>query len=269
MKVRQPTFDFSKSNAHWAKNVEFTQFFNAGSAGIPQLERFLNRTLARASAKLDPSDPNTESLRADIRTFIRQEAGHYKNHDAFNEMIARRYDISKHVQQLADSFERLSQTKSLAFLCAYCDGFETVGPPAAVQWLDKFEDLLEGADPEVVRLWKWHLMEEYEHRTVAYDVFKAVHGGYFMRVYGLIYHLVHFHTITGNLLNSMIETDNATMSPAEIKASKKRRRKLMLRLLTGLSVGALKALSPFYSPRNAKEPRNYRAYMAKVDGGLG
>lgn len=270
MKVRHPVFDFAKTSAHWSGDIEFSQFSNAASVGIPQLERFLNRTLASANAKLDRSDANTGQLKADIRTFIRQESSHYKNHDAFNKMVAAHYDkIPEFERELAEDFERLSRTKSLAFLCAYCDGFETTGPPAAVMWLDNLEDLLESADPEVVRLWKWHLMEEYEHRTVAFDVFKAIHGGYFMRVYGLIYHLIHFHSFTGKLMRYMLACDRANMTPKDVKASRKRQRKLMLRLLMGLGGGALRALSPRYTPRNAREPENYRALLRQIDGEAG
>ena len=34
--------------------------------------------------------------------------------------------------------------------------------------------LIDGAPPELVRLWRWHAMEETEHKAVAFDVFREV-----------------------------------------------------------------------------------------------
>ena len=39
---------------------------------------------------------------------------------------------------------------------------------------------LEGADPRMAELWRWHALEETEHKSVAFDVFVAV-GGRTMR----------------------------------------------------------------------------------------
>ena len=36
--------------------------------------------------------------------------------------------------------------------------------------------LLEGAHPAMVALWKWHAAEENEHKNVAFDVYKAAGG---------------------------------------------------------------------------------------------
>ena len=38
------------------------------------------------------------------------------------------------------------------------------------------DDLLDGADPAIAELWRWHGIEETEHKAVAFDVFLAVGG---------------------------------------------------------------------------------------------
>jgi len=171
MRVRKPDVDFSQTSARWAPHGEFAQQMNASSLWIPHLERFLNRVMSQANAKLDASNPRHARLKADIRTFIRQEGNHTALHAAFNAILPRAgYDIAHFERHFEAEFKRLLATKSFKFLCAYCEGFETLGPPMALVWLDEIEDLIGNADQNVVTLWKWHLMEEYEHRTVCHDV---------------------------------------------------------------------------------------------------
>jgi predicted metal-dependent hydrolase len=270
MKVRRPSFEFSETPAHWAANPEFAQMFNATSLWIPHLERFLNRVMAKAASEMKGDDPETQRIKSDVRTFIRQEANHYSLHAAFNTILANNgYDVAEFERYFEAEFEKLFKTRSLGFLCAYCEGFETMGPPSALIWLDEMEDMLEGARPEVVRLWKWHLMEEYEHRTVCHDVFHAVHGGYFMRIYGFfvqLRQLTHFSTIVREYL---LERDRARMTKDELRASRKRARAANRRLYGLMIPRLLKVLSPFYTPRNAKEPQMFRSYMAEIEAGPG
>jgi len=269
MKVRRPQFDFSGTPAHWCHASEFAQGMNAASLWIPHLERFLNRVLAKALTRLDPDDPGTARIKADVRTFIRQESNHYALHDAFNRILTRNgYDAPALEALFEADFERLFRTKSLPFLAAYCEGFETLGPPHAIVWLDEIGDLLEGARPEVVGLWKWHLMEEYEHRAVCHDVFHAVHGGYFMRIYGFFFQLLHLRGFTAKALRMLQHKDRASMTADEVAASKRRQRAVNRRIARLILPRLFKVLSPFYDPRRSPEPEAYRSQMALVERGL-
>lgn len=271
LKVRRPEFDFSDTQARWAPNGEFAQQMNAASAWIPHLERFLNRVMAKAGSKLkEQRGEAAERLHGDIRIFIRQEANHYAVHDAFNRILSRNgYDISEMERHFKSEFERLLETKSFPFLLAYCEGFETLGPPSALIWLDEeIGEFLEGADQEVVNFWKWHLLEEYEHRTVCHDVFHVLHGGYWMRLYGLIYQLWHLGGFTGMVRDYLIEKDRAEMTAAQRKHSRRTARKIRWKMTVLYFPKLIKVLSPFYTPRNSKEPRMYRNHMARVEGSL-
>lgn len=266
MKVRRPDFDFSNSPAHWAANPEFAQSINASSVWLPYLERFLNRVMAKVSGQLDPADPRTSALKDDIKTFIRQESMHYANHGAFNQVLVREgYEIEEFQSFFEAEYERLFSSKSLAFLCAYCAGFETLGPPGARMWLGGIEKQLQGADPAVVQLWKWHLMEEFEHRNVCHDVFQAFSGNYFMRIYGLVYQVWHVGGFTQRVLKYLHEKDRAKMTPDEIKASKRRAKSAGRAMMTALGLAILRSMLPFYSPRNAKVPLQYQQIIKEYD----
>src|SRR5207244_3358365 len=40
------------------------------------------------------------------------------------------------------------------------------------------DGVLEGADPRMAALWRWHAIEETEHKAVAFDVYKTVAPGF-------------------------------------------------------------------------------------------
>lgn len=269
MQVRQPNFDFSNTKAHWATVPEFAQLVNAGSTPIPFTERFLNRVIARAASKLKGDDDETRRLREDIRVFIRQEAAHYRNHEKFNAVATNAgYDLSPFVAFCESEYERLWNTKSFEFCLAYCEGFETLGPPFAFVWMDEIEDLLVGADAQVVALWKWHLMEEFEHRTVCFDVLETLHGGYFLRIYGLLYQMWHLGRMTRKVRQYLEAQDRAAMSKRQRRESIRRSKQVQRRFNKIIRRHVLSALSPWYSPRRLREPVSFTSYRTALDAKL-
>jgi len=270
VKPRRPDLDFSNLSPHWAAIPEFAQGFNASSSFIPQLEPFLNRVMVMARAKIKGDDAASEQLRKDITIFIQQEANHYTLHGAFNSALAKAgYDrLPEFEKGLGAEFADWLKTKSLKFLTAYCEGFETLGPPYARVWLDEIEDLLVGADKNVVGLWKWHLLEEYEHRTVCHDVYHRLYGGYFYRIYGLIFQMRHLGGYSKMVKKYLLARDRANMTPDEVAASIKREKQVGRRLARLALPRLLRAFSPFYTPRSCPEPKMFRDYMAKVEAGL-
>lgn len=269
MKVRRPALDFSDTPAHWAKISEYAQSCNATSLWIPYLERFLNRVLARALSHLKDEGKLTDTLRTDVRTFIRQESNHYALHEEFNSILPRNgYNVA-HLEALFEAeFDKLLKTKSIHFLTAFCEGFETLGPPSALAWLDENEEMLVGAQPEVVTLWKWHLMEEYEHRMVCHDIFHAVHGGYFMRIYGFVYQLRMLNGFSRMARQHLLAIDRASMTPEHVQQSVLREKEVIKRQMKRLLPRLFKVFSPFYTPGHAPEPKMYKPYMAKIEAAL-
>jgi len=269
MRVRMPNIDFTGMPARWMpRNPEMAHRMNGVSVGTPDLERFLNKVMARARQSLVGDDPETVRLRSDIQTFIRQESCHTALHVAFNDaLVADGYTRIPELQkEIAAHYERLLKTKSLKFLVAYCEGFETLGPPVAHAWLDgSMDSLFENAHPAASMAFRWHVMEEFEHRTVVFETFKKMKGSYFLRVYGYFYQMYHFTRLGKLVTNYMLRVDRSKMTPEEVAASRQRSKEASELLKRPALRGMLKTLMPWYSPRGLAFPKRYDSVVAEVE----
>lgn len=268
MRIRQPQFDFSNCRAHWAVIPELAQILNGVSIGVPAIERFLNKVMVRARAEIKGDDPASVKLRNDITTFIKQESVHTAKHDAFNAIFPRDGypKVPEIEKEIEAHYNRLLETKSLAFLTAYCEGFETIttatGSFLLTGEMDKY---LEGADPNVATMWRWHTMEEYEHRHVCHDVFNRIRGGYFPRIYAFFYQFYHYNRLCGMARKYLLETDCARMTPEEAAASKARSKALGWETMGKLLRNIWKVLSPFYRPHEIDKPWQFEQVEGSID----
>ena len=142
--------------------VEATAIYNALSTTFPKGEAFFVESV-RAFRGAAPA-----KLAEEIKGFTTQEAIHSREHDAFNRRAADTgYDLSKLEAQVE---KRLAVTRdkppivSLAATMAL-EHFTAI---LAHELLADSEHL-EGADQDAANLWRWHAVEEIEHKGVAYD----------------------------------------------------------------------------------------------------
>lgn len=258
MQVRMPDFEFSDATARWMPRApEMAQLLNAHSIVIPHLERFLNRVMARARAEIPADSPRAEQVRADISTFIKQESCHYTIHGAFNEMMLRSgYDRLPELEAgIVAHYNRLLETRSLPFLVGYCEGFEALTPPIASGWFDGSMDrITRDAQPNPLNMWRWHIMEEFEHRTVCHDAFELISGSYPLRLYTFTYQLFWFERMVAKIYRYLLSVDRAGMAPEQVARSKKLARMSMIGFYTPIMKGMTRILRPNYSPRAIPEP---------------
>ena len=142
--------------------VEATAIYNALSTTFPKGEAFFVESVR---AFRDSAPPK---LGEEIKAFTIQEAIHSREHDAFNRRAADAgYGLAKLERRVE---ERLAITK----------GRPPIVSLAATMALEHFTAILahqlladpkhlEGADAEAAELWRWHAVEEIEHKGVAYD----------------------------------------------------------------------------------------------------
>jgi predicted metal-dependent hydrolase len=162
--VRDRRFARELAPRRWWLNDDpiATAWFNALSATFPRGEAFF---IEAVKAHRDGADPKLER---EIRAFVKQEINHTREHIVFNKLAeAAGYDVSfidrRVGEMLALTKDRpailnLAATMALEHFTAMF-GKELLAHPAH----------LDGAEPELAELWRWHSAEEIEHKGVAYD----------------------------------------------------------------------------------------------------
>jgi predicted metal-dependent hydrolase len=166
---RNLTFGRDLKQARWwyGGNPAASAFYNVLSLTFPRGEAFFIESVKHYRDKTE------EPLTSQVTAFIAQEAIHSREHSHFNRQVDEAgYDLSVITERfnanLAESKERppiVNLTSTLAF-----EHFTAI---LAHAWL-KDDRYFKGAPDEVARLWRWHAMEEIEHKAVAYDTFNAV-----------------------------------------------------------------------------------------------
>lgn len=185
---RDLNFDLPEDRIQdWAGNggVQFTHLMNTMSLVIPVGERFFIEAVRHYRDQI--VDPE---LKKAATAFIGQEAMHGREHDAYNAQMIKRLPsaatFEKRVKKLLDAFQdrtspamRLSGTIALEHLTAIMANGLLQDPRVT-----------QDAEPGYHALWRWHAMEETEHKGVAYDVWEATQGkgvkAYTIRAFGLV-----------------------------------------------------------------------------------
>jgi len=267
MITRFPRFDFSKVRAHWAPHREFAQKYNAASLVPAHVEPYLLKVMKQAQERLMPGT----RLHKEADIFCKQEMQHMKQHIAFNRHLREQgYEGLAEIEEVyAADLDRFLRTKSLRFNLAYMEGFESISAAGCHAWFEDFGPFREGADPEIDRLWSWHLAEEFEHRTVAYEVFHEASRlgpvtGYFYRLYGYFFALIHIGRFTRKAGAYLLAKDRESMTSPELEASIAREKELGKVQLRGVLKMMRAIVSPFYDPATRPEPKGQTAFLAAM-----
>jgi predicted metal-dependent hydrolase len=152
-----------RAERHWLNGDPIaTAFFNALSITFPRGEAFFIESV-RAFRDGVPAQ-----LAGEIAAFIRQEVVHSREHLAFNRQVTDHgYDVSQldaDVTMVLDLARQRPPIMSLAATMAL-EHFTAI----LAHELLRDPRYLDGADPDIAALWRWHAIEEIEHKGVAHD----------------------------------------------------------------------------------------------------
>ena len=255
--VRPFAFDFPADiDPRWIPgHYVRSMLFNGLSLTMPYLEPYLVKTMREAGEALSQH----AALRADIRAFNGQEASHYKCHRRLNELLkANGYPSLARVEdRMARSYAKL-HTRSLQTKLAYNAGFECMTNGFTAWLINQRTQLFAKADRHITSFWLMHMVEETEHKTVAFDTYMAYSGRYWPRFFGVFHGSFH---VVGYGLVGMFEAMRA-----DGELWRPRRLWQVVRELASMTwrVGPfmLRALKPGYNPRQEQDEAWMREWVA-------
>ena len=163
--LEQP--DYQQINTDWfAANPILTTYMNVFSIYIPRGEKFFIKSVRYFEEQI-----NDPVLRDEVKTFIKQEANHYKAHDVFNHGLESR-DVrslreEKAAEKLFSFMEKYLPKKVQLGITVFDEHITASG----AKLLLEHEKLAQTFDPEMRKLWEWHAVEEIEHKSVAHRCF--------------------------------------------------------------------------------------------------
>lgn len=141
-----------------------TAFYNALSVTFPKGEAFFIESVKAFREGVD------EKLAREIKAFTIQEVVHSREHVAFNKRVLDHgYDISR-LEGRIDQVLEIARARPAIVQLAATMALEHYTAIIAAELLSNPKHL-EGADAESGELWRWHALEEIEHKGVAYDTF--------------------------------------------------------------------------------------------------
>lgn len=139
-----------------------TAFYNALTLIFPAGEHYFIDS-ARPFRKSSPPE-----LAKRIADFIKQEALHTREHEAFNQQVERAgYDPHSSIRRAQEKIDELRELPPLDRL-VLTSAFEHLTAILAHELLSD-ERHFAGAPSNVRQLWRWHALEEIEHKSVCYD----------------------------------------------------------------------------------------------------
>jgi len=152
-------------------DASVSHFFNGLSIMFPEGETFFMDAVRRYQGEVE-----APALRAEVRAFCGQEGIHAREHRSYNEWLsARGYPVERLERivrwrvRLVRSFPEKLQ---LAITCAL-EHFTAILADALL----RDPRTVAGMHPRMAELWRWHAIEETEHKAVAFDVYQAVAPG--------------------------------------------------------------------------------------------
>lgn len=176
----------------WIPDQPFASYaLNVSHLVLPPGELWFCRIFNQSLSYID--DP---TLKSDVKGFIHQEGMHARSHrNILQEFEQQGMDFSQSKQRLAGIFQELLGDKALARYemrgkMVFRWLRMRVGIIAAIEhitcilgnWiLDNRQLEQHKADPAMLEILQWHGAEEVEHRSVAFDLYRHLGGGYWSR----------------------------------------------------------------------------------------
>lgn len=191
---RKVSFDWSDTPVDWIPGQPFaSHFINEINLLLPAGEFWFCKLYNQALPHI-----SDDKLKADVDQFIRQEAMHARAHGGAvkDYLNAKGFETKSNTAQEDWLFEvllsdtpfgqqlpDLAQRQWLVFRLGVVAAIEHMTCVLGNYVLRNQSWDQVGADPSLLDLLRWHGAEEIEHRSVAFDLYRHLGGGYLSRYY--------------------------------------------------------------------------------------
>lgn len=185
------------------------------SGMFPEGEDFFVRSVRDQRHKI--ADPE---LRDQVAGFIGQEVTHGREHRELNERLGemgyRSVKVDRHVRRLLELVDRFGTPKRRLAVTAALEHY-TATVAECLLSTPEAQRLL--GETEVRSLLLWHALEESEHKAVAFDVYRAVGGPEWLRIWVMrSTSLVFLAEVVGHTALSLLR-DRTTYNPVRLVRS--------------------------------------------------
>lgn len=181
--IRHMKFDFK------AEEIDPKFYLNAelASAYFTSLSIFLTygEDLVIDTARYHRELLNDPVLKQRVTSLIGQEALHSRLHEELNDAF-RDADLPVELFRswarfvFDHGFNRLPQPMKLSLMA----GIEHFTAVLAEYMMNHEEIFFQSHDEKQRAIWMWHMLEESEHKDIAYDVFQSLSNSYGLRIAG-------------------------------------------------------------------------------------
>ena len=183
--VRRLRIDLSAGFGRlWAGGDPYrTHHLNALSMSFPVGEQFFIDSVKKGVSLLSTADQ--ESWASKIDGFVGQEATHRFLHAQFNTQLEKQGLVNHWHRWALWRIQRGAHIHPVnhVAITAALEHFTAVLATAVLEhpsWLDD-------AEPDLALMWRWHAVEESEHKAVAFDLYRAIGGGEIRRILWFIH----------------------------------------------------------------------------------
>lgn len=218
IRPRAPRLAFDGVRRHWfAESRTATHVWNGANLLFPAGERFFVRSVRHYLDRLSPE------LQAQVKGFCGQEGRHAQAHERlFGTLREQGFDVDrivgryetiafKYLEKVAPHALRLSITVAAEhFTALMAEGMLGV-------------DITKNADPVIRNLFKWHAVEELEHKSVAFDVLEQIAPSYALRMAGLFVASTFLAGFWVYATNELLKQDGSSLLDAKRETDALRR----------------------------------------------
>jgi predicted metal-dependent hydrolase len=198
---------------YWCNNNPFrTHFLNAMSAIFPEGEKFFIDSVKPFKDSI--TDPK---LKAEIDEFIKQENWHGYAHKQYNEWLENQSLPADHAAQ--EHIQRLSWIKrhfSIEMCLAITVGLEHITALTGGYNLRK-RSFMKRMHPHFETLWRWHSVEEVEHKAVCFDLWRSINGKESTRQWAMIFATMFYWWTVGKATIQFLHADRQLFKWATLK----------------------------------------------------